>query len=459
MTKKFDAIIIGTGQSGPFLTSRLAKAGMKVAIIERHRFGGTCVNVGCVPTKTLVASAYAAYIVRNAKDFGVEISGSTSVDMKAVKARKDAIVRASNEGVENWLKGMESCTVYEGQAAFESPNTVRVNGELLQADKIFLNVGARASVPPTPGLDTIPYLTNSTIMDVDFLPEHLLILGGGYIGLEFGQIYRRFGSKVTILGRGPNILSREDEDISKEVREILEGEGVSILTDTKDITIEKKGENVQLQMQHQGKPHTVEGSHLLVATGRIPNTHDLGLEKAGIEVNAKGYIQVNDQLQTSQPGVWALGDCNGLGAFTHTSYNDFEIVAANLLEGKKRGVSDRIFAYNLYIDPPLGRVGMSEKEVRERGRKALVARMPMTRVGRAKEKGETRGFMKIFVDEESEQILGAALLGVGCDEVIHLIIDVMYAKAPYTVIRDAMHIHPTVSELIPTLLSELEPLT
>ncbi|NGX39442.1 MAG: putative pyridine nucleotide-disulfide oxidoreductase RclA [Chlamydiae bacterium] len=459
MTKKFDAIIIGTGQSGPFLANRLAKAGMQVAIIERHRFGGTCVNVGCVPTKTLVASAYAAYIACNAKDFGIEISGKPSVDMKAVKARKDAIVKASTEGVENWLKKMENCTVYEGQAAFESSNTVRVNGELLQADQIFINVGARASVPQVPGLDTIPYLTNSTMMEVDFLPEHLLIIGGGYIGLEFGQIYRRFGSKVTILGRGPNILSREDEDISQEVREILEGEGVSILTETEDLTIEKKGKKVEVHMQHQGKSHTVEGSHLLVATGRIPNTRDLGLEKAGIEVNAKGYIQVDDQLQTTRPGVWALGDCNGLGAFTHTSYNEFEIVAANLLEGKKRGVSDRVFAYNLYIDPPLGRAGMSEKEVRESGRKALVARMPMTRVGRAKEKGETRGFMKIFVDAESEQILGAALLGVGCDEVIHLIIDIMYAKAPYTVIRDAMHIHPTVSELIPTLLSELKPLT
>lgn len=458
MTKKFDAIVVGTGQSGPSLTARLCKAGMQVAVVERKCFGGTCINVGCVPTKTLVASARAAYMARRAKEYGVNIDGNISVDMKAVKARKDSLVNASTAGLEKWLKNMDNCTVYEGHASFEGPKTLRVNDEIIEAGKIFLNVGCRAFVPPIPGIDSVDYLTNSSIMDVDFLPEHLVIIGGGYIGLEFGQMYRRFGSKVTVLARGPHLLSKDDEDISDTVKEILENEGVQFHTDLQDFSVKKQGDRVHVHCVCEGNPLIADGSHLLLAVGRIPNTEDLGLDKAGVQVNSRGYVQVDDQLQTNQPGIWALGDCNGLGAFTHTSYNDFEIASANLLDKDSRRVSDRILAYNLYVDPPLGRVGMTEKQVRESGRKALIAKMPMTRVGRAREKGETQGFMKILVDADTQQILGAALLGVGCDEIIHSIIDIMYAKAPYTVIQRAMHIHPTVSELIPTLLGELKPL-
>ncbi len=455
---EYDAIIVGTGQSGPSLAGRLAQSGMEVAIIERKLFGGTCVNVGCTPTKALVASAYAAYISRHADQFGVKIDGSISVDMKAIKARKDEIVKHSSEGLEKWLKSMKNCTVYEGQGELESAKTVRVNGEVLTADKIFLNVGCRATVPKIPGLDTVSYLTNTTMMDLDTLPSHLIIIGGGYIGLEFAQVYRRFGSKVTILARGARVLARDDDDVCEAVVEILTGEGIDILTNVSEMAVSKEGADVRVNITREGKKESLEGSHLLVAVGRIPNTHDLGLDAASVEVNERGYIKVDEELKTSQPGIWAMGDCNGLGAFTHTSYNEYEIIAANLLDGKKRSVSDRIFTYGLFIDPPLGRVGMTEKQALSTGRKILCAKMPMTQVARAREKGETRGFMKIYVDAESKQILGAALLGTGCDEAVHLILDTMQAKAPYTTLANAMHIHPTVSELIPTLLQGLKPL-
>jgi pyruvate/2-oxoglutarate dehydrogenase complex dihydrolipoamide dehydrogenase (E3) component len=456
MATKYDAIIIGTGQSGPALASSLSDAGMKVAIIERKLFGGTCVNTGCIPTKTLVASARAAYVARRGADFGVMIGGPIAVDMKKVKARKDAVVRRSNEGVTNWLKNMENCTVVEGHARFDNPHTVSVGKEMLEAEKIFINVGARAVVPP--GFEGLDVLTNSGMMEVDFLPEHLIIIGGSYIGLEFGQIYRRFGSEVTIIDRGPRLIKREDEDVSETVKEILENEGVNIRLNAECITGEKRGAKITVKLDCDSDAREVTGSHLLLAVGRRPNTDDLGLEKAGIEVDGQGYIVVDDQLQTNVPGVWVLGDCNGKGAFTHTSYNDYEIVAANLLHNDSRRVSDRILAYNLYIDPPLGHVGMTEAEVRKSGRKALVGKRPMTRVGRAVEKGETQGFMKIMVDAETKEILGAAILGVEADEAIHSILDVMYAKAPYTVIQRAMHIHPTVTELIPTMLGDLKPL-
>jgi len=458
VAKKYDAIIIGTGQSGPSLAARLAGSGMDVAVIERKKFGGTCVNTGCIPTKTLVASARAAHIARRSADYGVRIDGSVSVDMKKVKARKDATVRRSNEGVEKWLKNMEHCTVYEGHARFEESHTVSVGDELLEAEKIFINVGARATRPPMDGLDAVDYFTNSEMMEVDFLPEHLIVLGGSYIGLEFGQMYRRFGSRVTIVQRGNRLLSREDEDVSKTVREVLEGEGIDVLTSTADYRIGKRQGQIVFNMTSAGEPQEIVGSHLLVAVGRVPNTDDLGLEKAGIEINERGFITVDDRLHTSIEGVWALGDCNGKGAFTHTSYNDYEIVAANLLDDDPRRVSDRITAYAVYTDPPLGRVGMTEAEVRESGRKALVTTRSMTRVGRAVEKGETQGFMKILVDVETKKILGASFLGVEADEAIHSILDIMYAGAPYTVIQRSVHIHPTVSELIPTMLGELKPL-
>ena len=455
-TKRYDAIVIGTGQSGPALAADLADAGKRVAIIERGRFGGTCVNTGCIPTKTLVASARAAYLARRGGDFGVMIAGTIKMDMKAVKARKDAVVRKSNEGVENWLKSTENCTVYHGHARFEEAHAIRVGEQRLEAEQIFINVGARAFVPP--GFDTVDFLTNSTVMDVDFLPEHLIIVGGSYIGLEFAQMYRRFGSEVTVVDRNTRLIARDDEDISEAVRDIVENEGVNIRLEAECITGENRGDQVVVKLDCERGDREVAGSHLLLAVGRTPNTQDLGLEKGGIEVDERGYIVVDDQLRTGVPGVWALGDCNGKGAFTHTSYNDYEIVAANLLEEDPRRVSDRILAYALYIDPPLGRVGMTEAEVRQSGRKALICKRPMTKVARAVEKGETQGFMKILIDAGTREILGAAILGIGGDEIIHSILDVMYARAPYTVIQRAMHIHPTVSELIPTMLGELKPL-
>ena len=458
MTVRFDAIIIGTGQAGPALAARLSDSGMKVAIIERKLFGGTCVNTGCVPTKTLVASAYAVHLARRAAEYGVAIAGAVNVDMKRVKARKDEISGHFNKGVENWMQGLAHGTIYRGHARFESPRTVRVNGELLEADKIFINAGGRALVPPMPGLDQVPYLTNSTMMGVDFLPHHLIIIGGSYIGLEFGQMYRRFGSNVTIVEKGPRLIAREDEDISKAIQEILEREGILLRLNAECMTAHKEGDRIAVGLDCADASRQVVGSHLLLAVGRVPNTGDLGLDKAGVETDKSGYIKVDDQLRTNVPGIWALGDCNGKGAFTHTSYNDFEIVAANLLDHDPRRVSDRIMTYALFIDPPLGRAGMTEAQVKASGRKALVATRPMTRVARAVEKGETQGFMKVIVDAETKGILGAAILGVTGDEVIHTLLDVMYAKAPYTIVSRAMHIHPTVSELLPTLLQGLQPL-
>jgi pyruvate/2-oxoglutarate dehydrogenase complex dihydrolipoamide dehydrogenase (E3) component len=457
MKHSYDAIIIGTGQAGPPLAGRLAGAGMKVAIIERNLFGGTCVNTGCIPTKTLVASAYAAHLARRGAEYGVN-AGPVSVDMKRAKARKDEISGRSRTGVEQWLKGMQNCTVHEGHARFEAAHEVRVGEELLTAGRIFINVGGRAIVPDMPGLDQVNFLTNSSMMAVDFLPPHLVIVGGSYIGLEFGQMFRRFGSEVTIVEMAPRLIHREDEDVSAAIKDILEAEGIHIRLNAKCIRVAKSGAGVSVGVDCTHGAREIQGSHLLLAVGRRPNTDDLGLEKAGVLQDKRGYIEVDDQLRTNVPGVWALGDCNGKGAFTHTAYNDFEIVAANLLDNDSRRVSDRITAYNLYIDPPLGRAGMTEAEVQASGRKALIGTRPMTRVGRAVEKGETQGFIKILVDADSKQFLGASILGTSGDEAIHTILDVMYAKAPYTVMQRAMHIHPTVSELLPTVLGELKPL-
>ena len=456
--RNHDAIVIGTGQSGPALARRLVAAGQKVAVIERKFFGGTCVNTGCTPTKTLVASAYAAYLARRAGDYGVTIGGPIGVDMQAVKARKDAIAGASRRGVERSLKTLEGCTVYEGHARFVADKKVAVNGCELSADRIFINVGGRASIPPIAGLEGVPYLTNSSMMDVDFLPSHLIILGGSYIGLEFAQVYRRFGSEVTVIELAPHLIAREDEDVSRAVAEFLKDEGIDVRVDTKVVGVEKQGNSIAVKIESAGKSSHVVGTHLLVAIGRRPNTDDLGLDKAGIAADPHGYIQVDDQLRTNVPGIWAMGDCNGRGAFTHTSWNDFEIVAANILDNERRRVSDRITAYALYTDPPLGRVGMTEAEVRRTGKPALISTMAMENVSRAYEKGETKGFMKVLVDRDSKQILGASLLGLAGDEVIHCIIDLMYAKAPYTVMQRAMHIHPTVSEFIPTMMGDLKPL-
>ncbi len=459
MSHTYDAIIIGTGQAGPYLASRLTGAGMTVAIIERKFFGGTCVNTGCIPTKTMVASAYAAHMVRRAQEFGVEIAGDAriGVDMTRVKARKDRISGESRTGVEAFLRKMSRCTVYEGHARFESAHAVRVGSETLTAERVFLNVGGRASVPPMPGLDAIAYLTNSSMMNLDVLPKHLIVVGGSYIGLEFGQMFRRFGSEVTIIEMADRLIQREDPDVSAAILDILQRENIQFRLNAKCIGFAARGGEILAQVDCETGDREVSGTHVLLAVGRRPNTDDLGLELAGVAIDAHGYVVVDDQLRTSVPGIWALGDCNGKGAFTHTSYNDAEIVVANLLDNDPRRVSDRITTYGLFIDPPLGRAGQTEAEVRKSGRPALVGMRPMTRIKRAVEKGETYGFMKLLVDAETHQILGAAILGTGGDEVVHSILDVMYAKAPYTVIQRAMHIHPTVSELIPTVLGELKP--
>ena len=454
--KHFDAIIIGTGQAGPSLAARFAGAGKTVAIIERHKFGGTCVNTGCIPTKTLVASAYAIHVAGRGAEYGFAV-GDVRVDMKRVKARKDAASARSNKGVEEWLRGTNNCTVIEGHARFQSPNSVVVNDEVLEADKIYINVGGRARVPDMPGIHDVPFLDNSSMMDIDFLPKHLVIVGGSYVGLEFAQIYRRFGSEVTVVEMGPRLIWREDEDISQAVREIVEAEGIQIRLNAKCISLAKHGDGVAVRMECSDDPKEVAGTHVLLAVGRVPNTSDLDLERAGVTTDQHGYIVVDDELQTNVPGIWALGDCNGRGAFTHTSYNDYEIVADNLFNADHRRVSDRIQAYGLYIDPPLGRCGMTDAEVRKSGRRALAVKYPMSKVSRAYEKGEMQGLMKICVDAETKQILGAAILGVGGDEVIHVLLDMMYAKAPYTVVQRAMHIHPTVSEFLPTILAKLEP--
>lgn len=457
MTKQYDAIIIGAGQAGPSLAARLTSAGRKTAIIERHLFGGTCVNTGCIPTKTLVASAKVANMARRGDEYGVILDNIT-IDMKRVKARKDSVVEQSNKGVSGWLRGMEHLDVYEGHGKFVDDHSVCVNGDTLTAENIFINVGARARVPAMPGLDTIEHLTNTTIMDVDFTPEHLIIIGGSYIGLEFAQMYRRFGSKVTVVEMADRLIPREDEDVSLTVQEILEHEGITIELNAECISFKNNGDKLSANLSCTDGDRTATGSHVLLAVGREPNTHDLGLENTTVKVNERGLINVDDLLKTGAPGIWALGECNGQGAFTHTSYNDYEIVASQLFENTPRRVSDRIPCYGLFIDPPLGRVGLTEQQVRASGKKALIGKMMMSRIGRAKERGETQGFMKVLIDAETEQILGANILGIGGDEIVHLFLDIMYAKQSYHIIKNAVHIHPTVAELIPTMLQDLSEL-
>jgi len=484
VTGRYDAIVIGTGQAGPSLAVRLAREGWRVAIVERGRFGGTCVNTGCMPTKTLVASAYAAHLARRAGEYGVDV-GDVRVDMKRVKARKDKVADTASANIAAWLRGTANVDVIEGHARFESPTAVSVGQRMLEADRIFINVGARALVPPMPGLAGARYFTNSTIMDVDFLPEHLVVIGGSYIGLEFAQMYRRFGSKVTVVEKMPRVVAREDPEVSEAVASILADEGTGIETGAECMSVALAGDEIVVDLDCEGGSRSVKGSHLLLAVGRTPNTADLGLDRAGVAVDARGYVTVDDALCTSVPGIYALGECNGRGAFTHTTYNDYEIVADNLLgnagppqvsaplgggrrnaaasggsllRDARRSVRDRIDAYALFIDPPLARVGMSDEAIRKSGRKALVGKRPMTRVGRAVEKGETRGLMKIAVDAETKEILGATILGVGGDEAIHAVLDCMYAKVPYTALTRMVHIHPTVAELLPTIAGELVPL-
>jgi pyruvate/2-oxoglutarate dehydrogenase complex dihydrolipoamide dehydrogenase (E3) component len=454
MTRQFDAIIIGTGQAGPSLAGRLTAAGRSVAVVERHLFGGTCVNTGCTPTKTLVASAYAAHLARRASDYGVTIGGPIGVDMARVKARADAVSGRSREGVETWLRGMERCTVIKGHARFDGPHEIRVGEEIIAAEQIFLNVGGRAFVPDMPGLSHVPYLTNTSMLALDTLPRHLVVVGGGYIGLEFAQIYRRLGAEVTIVEKDSRLIGHEDEEVATAVQDILEREGITFRLAAECIRLAPHRDGVMVHVDCTSDDREVLGSHVLLAIGRVPNTDDLGLDAAGVAIDARGYITVDDTLATNVRGIWALGDCNGRGAFTHTAYNDFEIVAANLLDGGSRKVTDRIPAYALYIDPPLGRVGLSPAQARAKGRRILVGQRPMTRVGRAIEKGETQGFMQIVVDAETDAILGGTILGPGGDEAIHAILDMMAAGALRTTLQRTMHIHPTVSELVPTIAGE-----
>lgn len=456
MPKHFDAAIIGTGQAGPSLANRLSQSGLKIAVIERGQFGGTCVNTGCMPTKTLVASAYAAHMARRAAEYGVIVGEHVGIDMKKVKARKDDVSKNATRKVEEWLRSMEGCTVLQGHARFVSANEIEVNGERISADRLFVNVGGRATVPPIPGLDEAGYLTNSTIMDVDFVPEHLIILGGSYIGLEFAQMYRRFGSRVTVIEAAPRLASREDEDVSDAIKDILEREEIAVHLGSTCKRVRRDGDAVVAELDTPGGRVDVSGSHVLVAIGRTPNTGDLGLEAAGVDTDERGFIKTDERLRTNVASIWALGDCNGRGAFTHTSYNDYEIVAENLLDGADRRADDRIPTYGLFIDPPLGRIGLTERAAKEAGHRIRVGKRPMTLVGRAVEKGETLGFMKVIVDAETERILGASILGTGGDEAVQCITTLMYADAPYTTLQHSVLIHPTVAELIPTVLGELK---
>jgi pyruvate/2-oxoglutarate dehydrogenase complex dihydrolipoamide dehydrogenase (E3) component len=453
----FDAIVVGAGQAGPSMAARLAGAGRKVALVERKLFGGTCVNTGCTPTKAMVASAHAAHLARRGADFGFKTSAVT-VDMRAVKARKDAIVTKSRSGLESWLHGTSNCTLFTGTARFESADSMRVGEELLEAPQIFLNVGARPTIPKFPGVDTVPFLTSTSVLDLEELPEHLVVVGGGYVGLEFAQMFRRFGSQVTIVDKKPRLAAHEDEDASKVIQEVFAAEGIGVRTGANCIHLEKRANAVAVGLEcDEDAPH-IDGTHALLAVGRTPNTDDLNLSSAGVHMDEHGYIPVNDELQTNVPGIFALGDCNGRGAFTHTSYNDYEIVADNLLDGGSRRLSDRIPVYALYIDPPLAHVGMTEADVRRSKRPSLIGIRPMTKVSRAIEKGETYGYMKVLVDAESRHILGATLFGTGADEAIHCILTAMYARQPADLLTHSVHIHPTVAELIPTVFEDLKPL-
>jgi pyruvate/2-oxoglutarate dehydrogenase complex dihydrolipoamide dehydrogenase (E3) component len=457
MNRRFDAIIIGTGQAGSPLAARLTAVGMSVAVVERKLFGGTCVNTGCTPTKTLVANARTAYVARRAADFGVMIEGKIGIDFAKVQARAATVAGTSRSNIEKWLARMERCTVLRGQARFESPHAVRVGDDVLVAERIFINVGGRARIPDFGGARDIKYLTNSSMLALKELPEHLVVVGGSYVGLEFAQMYRRFGSEVTVVERMPRLIAREDEDVSSGVQDILAREKIAFRLESECISFTPQGKDVTVHVDCKVGDRKVTGTHVLLAVGRQPNTDDLALDRAGVAVDPHGYIVVDDQLRTSVPGIWAIGDCNGRGAFTHTSYNDFEIVAANLLDNDPRRVSDRIYAAALYIDPPLGRAGLTETAARALGRPLLIGTRPMTRVSRATERDETLGFIKVIVDRDTKRILGASILGIEGDEAIHGILDIMYAGAPYTTLQRSVGIHPTVSELLPTVLGELRP--
>ena len=457
MSTHYDAIVIGAGQAGPSLATRLAASGRRTAIVERWRFGGTCVNVGCIPTKTLVASARAIYVARRGDEFGFAVGGDIRADMTRIMARKNDIVRRSREGIETWLRSTERLTVLQGHARFTNPRTLSVNDEVVSADQIFINVGARAILPDMADAHHPRCLTNTTILDLDQIPAHLIVIGGSYIGLEFAQVFRRFGSEVTVVERGTRLIAREDEDISSGLKEVLASEGIAFRLNASCIDARFDADAVSVSVDCTNGEPRIAGSHVLFAVGRRPNTDDLGLEHAGITSDARGFINVDNEGRTSAEGVWALGECNGHGAFTHTSYNDYEVVAANVLGGDRRKITDRIPCYALYTDPPVGRAGMTLGEARATGRPLLVGMRPMKKIGRAREMSETRGFMRAIVDAETRKILGAAVFGFGGDEIVHSLLDAMYADTPVDTIARGVHIHPTITELVPTMLQELTP--
>lgn len=447
----FDYVIIGSGQALGTLLGYLGTTGESIAIIEGDRVGGTCVNTGCTPTKALVASAKVAHTVRRASEYGIQTS-AIGVDFAAVRARMNGI--RDNRGMVSWIEGMKDVTLIRGWAEFDGPRSVRVGDDQITGGQIYINAGTHPRTPDVPGLDGVPWLDNARLLDLEELPEHLIILGGSYIGLEFGQIFRRFGARVSIIERGTRLVGREDDDVSDAVREILEGEGIEVLLDAGVVRVDPADRGVSLTVSQSGEERTIEGSHLLVAVGRIPNSGALGLQTAGIEVGERGYIVVDDHCRTTAEGVFALGDINGQGAFTHTSVNDAEIVL-DTMRGGTRTLSQRIVSYGLFIDPALGRVGMTERQAVQSGRTVMTARRAMKRISRAKEMGETQGFAKLIVDADTDQILGASILGPGGDEIINMIAAFMTTGQPCTTFRRSVLAHPTISELMPWILDDL----
>ena len=453
---KFDAIVIGTGQAGKPLSFALADLGWKVALIERAELGGTCVNTGCTPTKTMVASAQVAHYARDAARWGVHAS-DVSVDMPEVVARKNRVVENAHKRIQEHIDGRPTLKLVSGSAKFIAPHQVQVGAEVFESEKIFINSGTRPAIPRIPGLDTVPFLTNATIMELQAVPEHLIVLGGGYIGLEFGQMFRRFGSRVIIIHNGERVLPREDPDITSALTEALESEGIVLRMNVETKRVDHRDGAIALTVESSGRSETLQGSHFLVATGRKPNTDDLGLEAAGVLTDARGYIIVNGRMETNVPGVWALGDVKGGPAFTHISYNDYQIAYANIVEGKNLSIVNRYLPYALFTDPQLGRVGITETEARASGRKFKMGTFPMSSVSRAIERDETAGLMKIIVDAQSDRILGAAVLGSEGGETVQILGAMVWADAPYTVLRGAVYIHPTMAEGLFGLMESVKP--